>query len=177
MRTKAIIIKKQPTNEYDELVTCYTQEFGKLTAVAKSVLKGSSMQGMHLDNLNLVDFELINGRSLPIIAAAQAERSFVNLKSNIRLLSVAQFFADVIDKMVFDFQKDEKLWEFIVGVLEKLDSRVKPEAALTFFRQQQFYLLGVLGYGQGALSDPDRTFEDAAGTRLRSLDFIYSVLQ
>src|SRR3989344_3512978 len=127
MRTKAIIIKKQPTNEYDELVTCYTQEFGKLSAVAKSSLKPSSMQGMHLDNLNLVDFELINGRSLPIIAAAQSESSFRNIKSSLPILAVAQFFADVLDKMVFDLQKDESLWEFIVDVLEKLDSKVRSE--------------------------------------------------
>lgn len=175
MRTKAIIIKKQPTNEYDELVTCYTQEFGKLTAVAKSVLKGSSMQGMHLDNLNLVDFELINGRSIPIIAAAQSERSFRNIKSSLPTLAVAQFFADVIDKMVFDLQKDGALWEFMVGALEKLDRHVKPEAALTFFRQQQFYLLQVMGYHPG--DNLDYTFEDALGARLRSLDFIHSVLK
>lgn len=188
MRTKAIIIKKQPTNEYDELITCYAQEFGKLTAVAKSVLKGSSMQAMHLDNLNLVDFELINGRSIPIIAATQSENSFRNIKSNLATLAVAQFFMDVADKMVFDLQKDEPLWGFLVNVLEKLDSRVRPETALSFFRQQQFYLLGVLGhaphtvlatadlYSRGR-SDVDHAFEYAIGARLRSLDFIYSVLK
>ena len=175
MRTKAIIIKKQPTNEYDELITCYTQEFGKLTAVAKSVLKGSSMQAMHLDNFNLVDFELINGRSIPIIAAAQSENSFRNIKSSLPTLAVAQFFMDVLDKMVFDLQKDESLWEFMIDVLEKLDSRVKPETALTFFRQQQFYLLGVMCYHSG--DDLDRDFEYALGTRLRSLDFIYRVVK
>lgn len=190
MRTKAIIIKKQPTNEYDELVTCYTEEFGKLTAVAKSILKGSSMQAMHLDNLNLVDFELINGKSMPIIAAAQTERSFRNIKSHLPLLAASQFFTDVIDKMVFDLQRDDSLWEFMLDVLEKLDSRVRPETALTFFRQQQFYMLGILGYGTEVASavsvanphyrgrsETDHTFEYALGSRLKSLDFIYSVLK
>jgi len=175
MRTRAIIIKKQPTNENDELITCYTQEFGKISAIAKSVLKGSSMQRMHLDNLNLVDFELINGRSIPIIAAAQSEDSFRNIKSSLPTLAVAQFFADVVDKMVFDLQKDETLWNFLVNVLEKLNNKVRPESALTFFRQQQFYMLGILGY---ALEDDlDRTFEYALGSRLKSLDFLYSVIQ
>lgn len=183
MRTKAIIIKKQPTNEYDELVTCYTQEFGKLTAVAKSIMKGSSVQAMHLDNLNLVDFELINGRSFPIIAAAQSESSFRNIKSSLPVLAVAQFFADVVDKMVFDLQKDEALWDFMADVLEKLESRVKPETALIFLRQQQFYLLKVMGYSTEVLRakglgsrEIDRMFEYTLGSRLSSLDFIYSVL-
>jgi len=189
MRTKAIVIKKQPTNENDELITCYTQEFGKITAIAKSVLKGSSVQRMHLDNLNLVDFELINGRAIPIIAAAQSENSFRNIKSSLPTLAVAQFFADVVDKMIFDLQKDETLWEFLVNVLEKLNSKVRPESALTFFRQQQFYMLGVLGYGSRASaasativhssgrSEIDHTFEYVLGSRLKSLDFIYSVLK
>ena len=175
MRTRAIIIKKQATNEYDELITCYTQEFGKLTAVAKSVLKGSSMQAMHLDNFNLVDFELINGRSIPIIAAAQSENSFSKLKSSLPALAVAQFFMDVVDKMIYDLQKDEALWDFLINVLEKLNNKVRPETAKSFLKQQQFYLLGVLGYKPG--EDLDRDFEYALGTRLKSLDFIYSVLR
>ena len=64
MKTRAIVLKKQNTNEYDQLVTCYTEEFGKLTAIAKSVLKPSSIQAMHLDLFNLVDFELVSGRVL-----------------------------------------------------------------------------------------------------------------
>ena len=57
MVTKAIIIKKQNTNEYDQWVTCYTEEFGKLKTVAKSILKPSSIQALHLDVFNLVEFE------------------------------------------------------------------------------------------------------------------------
>ena len=80
MRTKAIIIKKQMTKEYDQLITCYSQEWGKLTAIAKSSLKESSIQGMHLDVLNLVDFDLINGRATPIITGAQSENTFSHIR-------------------------------------------------------------------------------------------------
>ena len=100
MRNKAIIIKKQNTNEYDQFVTCYTQEFGKLTAIAKSVLKPSSIQAMHLDTLNLVEFELINGKAMPIIAGAQSENSYRDMKNSIPSLAVAHFFSEIIYKIV-----------------------------------------------------------------------------
>src|SRR3989344_6781387 len=61
MLTLAIIIKKQNTNEYDQLISCYTKELGKITAIAKSILKHSSVQAMHLDVLNLVEFDLVGG--------------------------------------------------------------------------------------------------------------------
>ena len=148
MKTKALIIKKQYTNEYDQLVTCYTQEFGKLTAIAKSVLKNNSIQAMHLDVLNLVDFELVTGRGVPIITGAQMDNSFFNIKSSLASLAVSHFFTEVIDKMVFDNQKDDVLWGFLVGLLEDLNSRgqIDKEYLGEFFRKNQLELLNVMGY-------------------------------
>src|SRR3989338_7943249 len=143
MLIKAIIIKKQNTNEFDQFVTCYTQELGKLTAIAKSILKHSSIQAMHLDTLNLVEFELINGKAMPIIAGAQSENSYRDLKSSIPSLAVGHFFSEVIDKMVPEMEKDENLWNFLTDLLDKLN---RFEPSLTFLRQKQFTLLGLLGY-------------------------------
>ena len=186
MRTKAIIIKKQNTNEYDQFVTCYTQEFGKLMAIAKSVLKPSSIQAMHLDVLNLVEFELINGKAMPIIAGAQSENSYRELKGSIPSLAVAHFFSEVVDKMVPELDKDEQLWNFMVDLFDKLN---KFEPSLTFLRQKQFALLGLLGYSPEVavstsfdLARPgptslDDAFEYNAGFRLKSLNFLHSVLR
>ena len=156
MRTRAVILKKQNTNEYDQLVTCYTEEFGKITAVAKSVLKSSSIQAMHLDVFNLVDFELINGRATPIIAGAQAEQTYPSLKSNLQSLAAAYFFAEVIDRIAFDYQQDKELWGFITSLLEELNHKGRlclDKGALCgcgflqdLFNKKQMELLGILGY-------------------------------
>lgn len=186
MRTRAIVIKKQSTNEYDQFVTCYTQEFGKVAAIAKSILKPTSIQAMHLDVLNLVEFELINGRAMPIIAGAQSENSYRDLKSSIPSLAVAFFFSEVIDKMVPELEKDEKLWSFMIDLLEKLN---RFEPSLTFLRQKQFTLLGLLGYSpeiavaasfdvnHPGFTPLDDAFEYNAGFRLKSLKFLHSVLK
>ncbi len=150
MRTKAIILKKQNTNEYDQLVTCYTEEFGKVTAIAKSVLKPSSIQAMHLDIFNLVDFELLNGRATPIITGAQAEQTFANLKNNLPSLATAYFFAEVIDKAAFDYQKDEELWNFIATLVGDLNTPQVPGSLASghkeFLIEKQVEFLNILGY-------------------------------
>lgn len=186
MKTKAIVIKKQNTNEYDQFVTCYTQEFGKLTAIAKSILKPTSVQAMHLDTFNLVEFELINGKAMPIIAGAQSDNSYRELKSSIPSLAVAHFFSEIIDKMVPELEKDERLWNFMTDLLDKLN---RFEPGLTFLRQKQFALLGLLGYSpevavsasfdlsRPGLTTLDDTFEYNAGFRLKSLKFLHSVLK
>ena len=150
MRTKAIILKKQNTNEYDQLVTCYTEEFGKLTAVAKSVMKPSSIQAMHLDVFNLVDFELINGRGVPIIAGAQAEETYSSLKNHLPLLAIAYFFAETADKIFFDYQKDDKLWHFLISLFDDLNYKGHPchdkDDPCDLLRDKQIEFLNILGY-------------------------------
>jgi len=144
LRTKAIILKKQNTGEYDQLVICYTQEFGKVLAIAKSILKPNSIQAMHLDVFNLVGFELINGRATPIIAGAQAENLFGGIKSDLVRLSAAYLFTEIIDKLAFEYQKDESLWDFLLTTLDKLD--VGQNYLKEFIRERQVEFLNILGY-------------------------------
>lgn len=187
MITKALILKKQNTNEYDQLVTCYTQDFGKLTAIAKSILKPSSIQAMHLDIFNLVEFELVSGRGLPIITGAQLTDSRKDLKNSVASSAIANFFCEVLDKMVPDSEPDPGLWNFMLKLLSRLD---KFEPSLAMFRQQQFEMLKILGYSPetvklAAAGNPnlssrtalDDSFEYNLGFRLKSLNFLYSVLK
>jgi len=144
MQTKAIIIKKQDTNEYDQWVTCYTEEFGKLKTIAKSILKPSSVQAMHLDIFNLAEFDLINGRGAPIITGAQVITSFGGIKSSLVKTAAAYFFAEAVDKMVFENDKDEELWFFLFSFLHELNK--DSGNPMKILRQGQARLLDVLGY-------------------------------
>lgn len=144
MKTKAIILKKQDTNEYDQLVTCYTEEAGKITAIAKSILKKNSIQAMHLDLFNLVDFELVNGNHMPIITGAQAENAYANLKSSIMALPVAYVFAEYVEKITFEYLQDQDLWNFLVSTLDVLNSN--PSDYLSLLRKGQRRILSILGH-------------------------------
>lgn len=144
MTTQAIILKKQNTNEYDQLVTCYTRDFGKLATIAKSILKPGSIQAMHLDVFNLVEFELINGRGMPIVTGAQLVNSYIGLKNSLAKTAAAYFFIEAIDKMVFENDKDEKLWSFLTSFLGEINNAEDAPAKL--LRQGQLKLLDTLGY-------------------------------
>src|SRR3989344_9437463 len=144
MLTKAIIIKKQNTNEYDQLITCYTKELGKITAIAKSILKPGSVQAMHLDVLNLVEFDLVDGRAMPIITGAQGENFYARMKNFLPALAAGYFLAEVLDKMFFEEEKDVELWNFAADFLNRLEA--EPERATAILRSGQAPLLKLLGY-------------------------------
>jgi len=182
MQTKAIILKKQPTKEYDQLVTCYSQELGKCTAVAKSSLKPTSIQGMHLDTLNLVEFDLINGRTIPIITGAHSIETFQRIKSSLPHTAVASFFLEVIDRIAYDHQKDEYLWDFLLSTVRELEG-AEPATVLQFLREKQLVFLNVLGYAptlpwaaSATSVQLNEVFEYTFGTTFHSLQFLNQVV-
>lgn len=114
MRHQAIIIKKQPLREDDELVMCYTREAGKQRYVAKSSMLASSKQGSHLDVLNHIEFNLIEGKHHPIIASAHAINTFPEIKALLPKLAEAFFILECFDKLVYENERDDGLWEFLL---------------------------------------------------------------
>src|SRR3990167_10175727 len=117
VRTQAIILKKIPIREYDELIICYTQNTGKQVYQAKSILRPTSKQAGHLDILNLVDFSLVHKNSHPIITSAYCLEAFPRLKSSLPAMVAAFFLLECFDKLIFEGEPDLKLWDFLLSKL------------------------------------------------------------
>ena len=172
---EAIILKKIATREWDQLVVCYTQYFGKQTYIAKSLSRPTSKQASHLDVLNLVDFELVQKNGMPIVTSAYSLENFAHLKQSLPALAVSSYLLEVFDKFVFDNDPDEKLWQFLNTKLIEFN-RVSANCVtsdVTQLRQQwlnilktiQQETLAVLGF------DHKIDLESIIGSRFGSLIF------
>lgn len=186
MLIEAIVIKAVPTREQDKLVTLYSRESGKVSAVAKGALKPHSVQALQLDPGNLIHCELVPSRTgLPIITGAQAVNCFSRMKSSPRTLAAAQFFLQVADLIVFEQEPDLRLWTCLCQTLADLNA-AEGEGMLKIFRHHQSELLGVLGYGwtdQRAVdyrpirTEMDNFYERLANRRLKTLDLVYELAE
>jgi DNA repair protein RecO (recombination protein O) len=145
MRTKAIVIRKQAVNEYDQIVTLYSEDFGTMRAMARGICKPTSIQSMHLELLNTVEFEVIHGKAMPIISSAVMNCQHQNVKDSLSKLAAAQFFTEVLDKISFENEKDAHLWEFLNTMLADFDASSETDV-LPLFRKHQAEFLKVLGY-------------------------------
>lgn len=99
------------------MIMCYTREQGKQRYIAKSSRLARSKQGSHLDVMNYIEFGLVPGRHFDIIASAQAVDTFPLLKASLTSLANAFFLFECFDKLVFDGQRDDALWEFLLQAL------------------------------------------------------------
>lgn len=179
---QAIILKKIPIREYDELVVCYTQDAGKQVYQAKSILRPESKQVGHLDVLNLVDFSLVRKNSHPIITSAYCLKAFPQLKASLSAMAAAYFLLECFDKLIFENESDPTLWNFLLTQLhyyntlstttmtvfakQRRSLQGWPEV-IAFARQE---LLGILGY------DHSMPIEHLANARFKSLQFAREVL-
>ena len=180
MRTKAIVIRKTPANEYDQVVTLYSEDYGTMRAMARGVYRPTSVQSMHLELLNAVEFEVIHGKSMPIISSAVMSRQHRDVKDSLPKLAAVQFFAEVLDKIAFENEKDVHLWEFLNTMLVDFDA-VSSDDILPLFRKHQAEFLKVLGYAPQVetadKADLDKLFEHIVGRKISSLSFLYQVIK
>ncbi len=181
MHADAIVIKTTAMREHDRTVVLYTRQQGKLAAVAKGSLRARSKQSPALDDGTFLTCELVQGRGpLPIMAGAQAMRSWSGVKRSPCAWAVAQFFLQVIDAVVYDAQADEAMWSTLTRTLEALDAGQPP---LDVLRQGQVAFLAALGYGTHAmptagpmLTALDEQFEWIAQRKLDALHLVYQLV-
>jgi recombinational DNA repair protein (RecF pathway) len=107
---EAIVIRKVPIREHDQLVVLYSESMGKMAASARGSLRAHSTQALAIDEGNRISCELVDGKSGPIMTGAQASRSFSHIKGSPLRWAAAQFFLQAVDAIVYEAQPDAHLW-------------------------------------------------------------------
>lgn len=149
MLFQGIVIRQKEAGENNRLITLYTRNFGKMTALAKGVGNPTSIQAGHLEIFNLAGFLPIAGKHHPIITSAQCFEPFLNLKSSLLKLALGYFLLELFDRLVYEGEKDPALWGFLRESLYGLNSTGETGLAvknwLTVKREE---MVRVLGYAR-----------------------------
>lgn len=119
---QAIIIKKQLFGEADEIITMFTEEAGKLRALAKSVKLGSSKLQQSLQPIFLNRIQVAGNTSLPKVTGVQTLNSFSVLQSQPERIEVWFVVAELLNKALPDEQKNQLLFALIIEYLQFLNS-------------------------------------------------------
>lgn len=126
-RTQGIILKKINIGEFDELLVCYTRDFGKIKLIAKGIHRKNSKQKSHLDVFTLADFLIVRGRNKEAVRSALSLNQFSRVKSDLKLSALAFGALEMVNKTIFENQPDINIWRLINNYLEHLNSIENPE--------------------------------------------------
>ena len=132
-KTEGVVLKQTPFGEADRILTFFTQDMGKVRAVAKGVRRTKSKLGGHLELLNCVAVSLSYGRNLDVVTEAQVVQSFRGFREDLRLLARALYMAELVDGFTVELSSNYPAYRLLLGALSWLDRSDQPDLLLRHF--------------------------------------------
>ena len=148
-RTQGLVLKKENQGEADQLFTIYTKDFGKLKILARAIRKIKSKLRGNISPFSLSEIEFIQGKAYKTLTDTFLIKDFFEkeqLKKDLKKLRVAYQIADTLDDLIKGEEPDEKIWQLLIEVFDKLSGLQFTVHSLRFlyyyFLWNLFFLLG-----------------------------------
>ena len=157
--SEAIILNSRKFNESSKIVTVFSKDFGKFTALAKGVMSAKSKFGNLLEPANYLQITFYRKPhdQLQLLTNAEVTENFWNIRNNFQSMMVAYSLVETILKLLEDYYINFELFEYLVECLKKLNEADKNQINLLinfiyYFINQQglsFDLTNSSSFSQG----------------------------
>jgi DNA repair protein RecO (recombination protein O) len=117
----AIVLARKNIREFDQTVSLYTREIGKVEVLAKGIKKIISKNSSNLEVLSVVEIEVIQGKDIDYLGRVQSIKFFRNIYSDLDKISLASYVVKIVDVNILVGEKDEVIFNLLFSFLEFLD--------------------------------------------------------
>jgi len=132
-KAEAINLRTINIGEADKLVTLFSRQYGKIKAVAKGARRTKSKFGGRLEVFTYNQLLLATGKQLDIISQCETIESFYRLREERSKLNTGAYFLRLIDLTTEERQKNEGLFELLLGSLFLLIEGADPDRLARYF--------------------------------------------
>ena len=141
-----LVVRRHDLGEYDRILTLFTREQGKVSAVAKGARRNKSRVSGATELFTYSRFLLGTGKNLDVVSQCEISESFPELRYDLERLARATYFCELLDRMTLDRDASaaEALFELTLSaltLLQRADSYL--DAVVHAF---ELHLLAILGY-------------------------------
>lgn len=143
LSTPAILLRRIEFGDYDLIVTLFTLEQGKTSAIAKSAKKSVKRFSGVLEPFSLLNVVLARGRGkgMPVLQEAALEDPFFKIRENIIKTAYASYWAELIYLWMAEGEPQKSLYRLIAHVLSELNRGETPVEVLSILFQMRFLSL------------------------------------
>lgn len=142
-QTEAMVLKRINYGEKDRILTLFTPDRGKVTAIAKGVRKPGSRLAGHIEGLSCARVELATGRSMDILRSAQSIERYPAVVESFDRAGFAMYFAELVEKTAHTEDEHGEVFDLLRQTLAQLKTWTNLNSLSHFF---EFRLLDHLGY-------------------------------
>lgn len=118
----AIILARKNIREFDQSVSLYTRDNGKLEILAKGIKKSTSKNSSNAQVLSLVDAEIIPGKEIDYLGSVQLVELFRNIYGDLDRLYLALHIVNLVDTQILPEQKDKEIFDLLLQFLYFLNT-------------------------------------------------------
>ncbi|MDD2497906.1 MAG: DNA repair protein RecO, partial [Desulfitobacteriaceae bacterium] len=147
---EALILRARDYGEADKILTLYTREQGKVSAIAKGVRKPKSRLRGGVQPFSHSRVLLYRGPSLDTVTQAEAVQAFAPLREDLTFLSYASYLVELLECAVPEREPHEGIFRLAVNCLE-LFPEGDPELVARLFEMRLIYYLGYQPYLIGCM--------------------------
>jgi DNA repair protein RecO (recombination protein O) len=141
--TTGIVLRRLAYGETDNILTLYTLDRGRVSAIAKGARKAGSRLTGASETLACSKFSLSTGKNLETVVQAEVKNSFPGLRKDLIRLAHGQYMAELLSHFVAEDDPHPGLFTLLRTSLLLLERVKDPEVASRWF---ELRLLEELGY-------------------------------
>ena len=128
--------------EADKIVTIYTKNYGKITAIAKGVRKIKSKFGSSLEIFTHSVFLFYKGRNIDIVSQVEILESFFSASKEVIKFAFAANCVEIVNKLTEEREINVGLFDLLKEVLHYLRESNDPKLLALSFKWQTMSILG-----------------------------------
>ena len=143
LSTSAILLRRIEFGDYDLIVTLFTREQGKTSAIAKSAKKSTKRFPGVLEPFSRLNVVLAKGRKkgMPVLQEASLEDPFFKIREDIVKTAYASYWSELIYLWMAEGEPQGPLYRLMLHVLAELNRGATPVEVLSILFQMRFLSL------------------------------------
>jgi DNA repair protein RecO (recombination protein O) len=141
-RVEAVVLRHNNWGEADRLLVLFTQEMGKIRAIAKGARKLRSRKAGHLEPFTRVSLQLARGRDMLIVTQAETLDPYLPLRQDLQLPTYASYIVELLDRFTYEEGENRALYHLLTDTLERLCSSADIDLVVRYYEIRLLDLVG-----------------------------------
>lgn len=123
----AVVLSRRDFREYDQIISLYTEDCGKIELLARGVKKIASKNSSHLEPWAIVDVCFVRGKELDHVTTVANNQIFFHIRRSYSKTLFASWILHCVDLCVKSGVPDPDLYRHLIQTFNDLNSLLDQE--------------------------------------------------
>jgi len=128
-RTEGVVLKRNNFGEADRIVTIYTRDYGKISAIAKGVRRPRSKKAGHVELGNWCKIFVARGKNIDLLTEVELKCAFGIANFSEEKANRIYHLLELVESLTPEHQKNPQVFILLVQFLKMLSKPGPPREA------------------------------------------------